>query len=100
MTDLDTAPYELLSSSAGAREAALYRIGRYPAYDEALRARDEDVLDKLAARGGWYTVVEHVIIGPGLQGPRTVHGTQARSGWTRRQGGSQVPTTSTTHDTG
>jgi hypothetical protein len=60
--------YELL-----AVEAALRRIGRYRTYGEALRARDEDVLGQLAARGGWYTLIEHVIVGPGLAGPRTAH---------------------------
>jgi hypothetical protein len=66
-------PYELLAVPAGAGEAALRRIGRYRTYDEALRARDEDLLDQLAAHGGWYTLIEHVIVGPGLAGPRTAH---------------------------
>jgi hypothetical protein len=66
-------PYELLAVPAGAGEAALHRIGRYRTYGEALRARDEDVLGQLAARGGWYTLIEHVIVGPGLAGPRTAH---------------------------
>jgi hypothetical protein len=73
MTDLDDAAYELLAVPADAEETALRRIGLYPTYDQALRARDEDVLDELAARGGWYTVIEHVIVGPGLGGPRTAH---------------------------
>lgn len=38
-----------------------------------MRARDEDVLDQLAARDGWYTLIEHVIVGPGLRGWHTVH---------------------------
>lgn len=73
MNDLDDAAYELFAVPAGAEEAALPRIGRYPSYDEALRARDKDVLDELAARGGWYAVIEHMIVGPGLAGPRTAH---------------------------
>lgn len=73
MNDLDDAAYELFAVPAGAEEAALRRIGRYLTYDEALRARDEDVLDQLVARGGWYTLIEHVIVGPGLAGPRTAH---------------------------
>lgn len=67
------AQYELLAMPADAEETALRRIGRYRTYDEALRARDEDVVDQLAARGGWYTLIEHVIVGPGLRGARTVH---------------------------
>ena len=69
----DELPYELLAVPAGAGEAAEQRIGRYGTYDAALRARDDDVLDQLAARGGWYTPIEHVIVGPGLRGPRTAH---------------------------
>lgn len=67
------APYELLALPAGAEEAGLRRIGCYRTYDEALRARDEDVVKQLAARGGWYTLIEHMIVRPGLQGPRIVH---------------------------
>jgi hypothetical protein len=73
MSHDDPAPYELLAVPAGVEEAGLRRVGRYRAYEEALRARDEDVIDQLAARGGWYTLVAHVIVGPGLEGPRTVH---------------------------
>lgn len=68
----DHGPYELLAVPAGADEAPLRRIGRYRTYDEALRDRDEDVIDQLAAGGGWYALIEHVIVGPGLRGPRTV----------------------------
>jgi hypothetical protein len=73
MRDDDHAPYELFAVPSSGEEAALCRIGRYRTYDEALHARDEDVIDQLAARGGWYTLIEHVIVGPGLQGPRTAH---------------------------
>ena len=38
-----------------------------------MRACDDDVIDQLAARGGWYTLIEHVIVGPGLHGPHTAH---------------------------
>jgi hypothetical protein len=66
-------PYELLAVPAATEKAVLRRIGHYRTYDEALRARDEDVLDELSARGGWYTLIEHVNVEPGLQGPRTAH---------------------------
>ena len=68
----ERAPYELLALLRG-EETGVRLIGRYRSYEEALRARDEDVLDQLGAGGGWYTLVEHVIVGPGLRGPRTVH---------------------------
>ena len=68
----DDAKYELLAVPCGGDGAPQRRIGRHRAYEGALRARDEDVLDQLAARDGWYTLIEHVIVGPGLQGPRTV----------------------------
>jgi hypothetical protein len=73
MSHDDHAPYELLAVPAGDGEAPLRLIGRYRTYDEALGDRDEDVIEQLAARGGWYTLIEHVIVGPGLEGPRTVH---------------------------
>ena len=49
-------------------------IGRFERYDDAIAARGHDVLAQLAAQGGWWTRVEHVIVGPGLAGPRTEHG--------------------------
>jgi len=70
--DVENAPYELLAV-LGIDETGARWIGRYWSYEEALRARDEDVLHQLAARGGWYTLIEHVIVGPGLRGPRAVH---------------------------
>lgn len=69
----DLTPYELLELRTSEQDASLRPVGRYRTYEDALQARDEDVLRELAARGGWYTLIEHVIVGPGLQGPRTVH---------------------------
>lgn len=83
MSDENHASYELYAEPAGGEEAALRRVGRYPTYEEALRAHDEDVIDQLAARGGWYTLIEHVIVGPGLRGPE--HRLPARD---RARGGS------------
>jgi len=48
-------------------------VGTHPGYTQALAARDRDVLDQLRAGGGWYMLARHVIIGPGVQGPETVH---------------------------
>jgi hypothetical protein len=73
MSDDEPLPYELLAVPFDAVEGALSPLGRYRNYDEALRARDADVIDQLAARGGWYTLIEHVIVGPGLKGPTTAH---------------------------
>ena len=73
MSDENHAPYELFAEPAGDEEVALRWVGRYPTYEEALRARDEDVIAQLAERGGWYTLIEHVIVGPGLRGPKTLH---------------------------
>jgi hypothetical protein len=50
-----------------------HSIGCYPDYDSALRARVEDVLSWLRRNGGWRTRVEHVIVGPGVDGPATSH---------------------------
>jgi hypothetical protein len=48
-------------------------VGRYDDYDDAVAARGRDVLDQLAAQGGWWTRVEHVIVGPGQDGPDSDH---------------------------
>jgi hypothetical protein len=69
----DRLPYELLAVPVDREATTTSPIGRYRSYEEALRARDDNVIDQLAARGGWYTLVEHLIVGPGLQGPLTVH---------------------------
>lgn len=53
--------------------ALLRLVAWYRPYEDAQRARHEDVLARLAAGGGWHTWVEYLIVGPGLQGPRTVH---------------------------
>jgi len=48
-------------------------IGRYPDYRSAVRARVHDVLHQLRRNGGSWTRVEHLIVGPGVDGPRTPH---------------------------
>lgn len=54
-------------------EATRKIIGRYPDYPAAVRARVDDVLHRLRRNGGWWTRVEHVIVGPGVDGPQTSH---------------------------
>jgi len=49
-------------------------LGHYPALDEALQARVDDVLAQLAANDGWLVTVEHLVIGPGADGPATILG--------------------------
>jgi hypothetical protein len=47
-------------------------VGTFADFDTALAARDDDLVAQLAATGGWYGQFDHVIVGPGLHGPRTV----------------------------
>jgi hypothetical protein len=62
--------YELLRVTGSGR----HLIGDYGTYGAALTARCDDVLAELRGNGGWWTRAEHVIVGPGLEGPRTEHG--------------------------
>lgn len=48
-------------------------LGRYPDLETAVRARIEDVLAQLAANDGWLINAQHLVIGPGLDGPGTLH---------------------------
>jgi hypothetical protein len=48
-------------------------LGHYPTYDDALLARDQDVLDQLEQAGGHRIELLHLIVGPGLRGARTAH---------------------------
>ncbi len=48
-------------------------VGEYPTYAEALAARGSDTFTELVANDGWWLRIEHVIVGPGLDGPATVH---------------------------
>ena len=86
-------PYELRAVPPTDAGSPLRVIGRYQTYEEASWARDEDVLDQLAVLGGWYALIEHVIVGPGLQGPRTVHRHATALGWTQRPTGFPMPMT-------
>ena len=48
-------------------------LGDYDDYPAALYARVDDVLVQLERNDGWWTRVEHVIVGPGLDGPDSRH---------------------------
>jgi hypothetical protein len=65
--------YELFAVRLGDTAPAHEYVGCYATFEAALVARDEHVLAQLEAGGGWYRVVEHAIIGPGRNGPHTVH---------------------------
>jgi hypothetical protein len=56
MNDDDLTPYEL-ELRTSEQDTSLRPLGRYRTYEDALRARNEDVLRELAARGGWYTLI-------------------------------------------
>ena len=47
--------------------------GTYDDFDAALRARDDDVIAQLDACPSPPREITHLIIGPGLAGPRTPH---------------------------
>jgi hypothetical protein len=68
--DTDTCAYRLIAVTDGIPDRL---VGEYPTYREALGARGDDVYARLVANHGRWVRIEHHIIGPGLQGPHTVH---------------------------
>jgi hypothetical protein len=46
-------------------------VGEYGDYAGALQARVNHVLDQLRGNDGWWTHAEHLIVGPGIDGPTT-----------------------------
>ena len=48
-------------------------LGDYPDFDAALAARDGDVVSQLADCPIPPRQISHLIVGPGLRGPRTEH---------------------------
>ncbi|MCW2586570.1 MAG: hypothetical protein JWN55_2086 [Frankiales bacterium] len=48
-------------------------LGHYPDLETAVRARVEDVLAQLAVNDGWLVNAQHLVIGPGDDGPATLH---------------------------
>lgn len=63
--------YDLI---AIADDGSRRHVASFADYADAVAARGRDVLTQLAAHGGWWTRVEHAIVGPGVDGPRTEHG--------------------------
>jgi hypothetical protein len=96
----DESRYELFALTDGEDASVRRVLGRYRTYEAALRARDADVLRQLAATGGWYMTIEHVIVGPGLCGPQTSIGTRLHSGSHLARDGDRRRPTCTTPPTG
>jgi hypothetical protein len=46
-------------------------VGDYPDFETALLGRIEDVVDQLRANHGWWLRADHLIVGPGPDGPQT-----------------------------
>jgi hypothetical protein len=89
----DTLSYELMMVDD---DGMSHLVGCYPDYETAVRARVEDVLCWLARNGGWWTRVEHVIVGPGVDGSATSHPFCTELGVDPRDG--RQPTTSDLED--
>ena len=79
--------YELIGISGNGDRRSL---GTFPQYADAVRARGDDVFAQLRHQGGWWTRAEHVIVGPGLDGPHTEHGFCTEFGVDRDRG--EAPT--------
>lgn len=76
MTNATPARYQLFAvTTVGAASGPVgwrYR-GDYADLESAIRARVEDVLAQLASNDGWLINAEHLILGPGHDGPATRH---------------------------
>ncbi|MCW2599479.1 MAG: hypothetical protein JWM02_1308 [Frankiales bacterium] len=70
---LTALPYEVIALSDRFAPGAWRSVGHYPDLDQAVRARIEDVLQQLQGNDGWLVTAEHLVIGPGQDGPATVH---------------------------
>lgn len=66
-------PYEVIAISSRLAPGSWRSVGHYADLDQAIRARIEDVLAQLLSNDGWLVTSEHLVIGPGIDGPATVH---------------------------
>ena len=57
-----TAGYRLIRVS----DVELFVVGDYTSYNDAIVARDDDVITVLAATGGWYQIITHWILPKGV----------------------------------
>jgi len=62
--------YELIPLTGRATGAV---IGTYPTYADAVAARCADVYAQLVDNNGYWLRVEHHIVGPGDNGPRSIY---------------------------
>jgi hypothetical protein len=75
MTDRQNA-YQLLALRICDTEPSVpawHNLGCFADLETAVRARVENVLQQLAANDGWMITSQHLIIGPGHDGPATPH---------------------------
>lgn len=70
------AAYQLLAVTSVGQPSppvAWRDLGRFCDLETAVRARVEDVLAQLAANDGWLITAQHLVIGPGHDGPATLY---------------------------
>ncbi len=72
-------------------------LGAYADFASALAERDQDVIRQLDAAGGQPVVITHLIVGPGLRGPATVHPVTSSVGQRGRVGDLSVLLADTAH---
>jgi hypothetical protein len=68
--------YQLLALTTvrgGGRPVSWRHLGHHEDLESAVRARIEDVLEQLALNDGWLINAQHLIVGPGVDGPATLH---------------------------
>lgn len=63
----------LTTVRGGGRPVSWRHLGRHRDLEAAVRARVEDVLAQLNANDGWLINAQHLIVGPGADGPATLH---------------------------
>jgi hypothetical protein len=64
--------YQLIALASHGEVAGWRLVGRYPDLDSTLRARVDDVITQLANNDGWLITCEHLLLGPGHDGPTSV----------------------------
>lgn len=63
----------LTTVRCGGRPVSWRHLGHHPDLESAVRTRIEDVLEQLALNDGWLINAQHLVIGPGVDGPATLH---------------------------
>ena len=65
-------PFDVIAVDSDHGPAGWRSVGHYAHLDDAIRARVNDVLVQLARNDGWLVTAEHLVVGPGEDGPATV----------------------------